>query len=149
MALWPVSNCNADSKRQDYIKELRKYMSVDIYGKCGSHTCSRSNSNDCMRQWEKNYKFYIAFENNICEDYITEKLFSTLRYEMIPVVLGGGNYNRDAPPQSVINARDFNSPKALAEFLIRLAEDEQRYHSYFNWKSQFDEMAGTTMFFCK
>ncbi len=68
---------------------------------------------------------------------------------MIPVVLGGGNYSRDAPPQSVINARDFNSPKALAEFLIRLAEDEQRYYSYFNWKSQFEEIGGTTMFFCK
>ena len=80
MALWPVSNCHADSARQDYVAELRRHMQLDIYGRCGDHKCSRSKGNSCMREWEASYKFYISFENNICDDYITEKLFSPLRY---------------------------------------------------------------------
>ena len=68
---------------------------------------------------------------------------------MIPVVLGGGNYTLDAPDHSVINARDFSTPKALAEFLIELGNDEPRYHSYFNWKTRYEEVYGNTLFFCR
>ena len=36
--------------------------------------------------------FYLAFENSLCDDYITEKFFSTLKLNIIPVVLGSGKY---------------------------------------------------------
>ena len=29
----------------------------------------------------REYKFYLAFENNYCEDYHTEKIFSALKTE--------------------------------------------------------------------
>ena len=83
MALWPVSNCYANSARNDYVAELQRHLPVDIYGRCGDHTCSRSRTDSCMREWEASYKFYISFENNICDDYITEKLFLPLRYANI------------------------------------------------------------------
>ena len=34
------------------------------------------------------YKFYFAFENSLCDDYITEKFFNMLKHNIVPVVLG-------------------------------------------------------------
>ena len=39
-----------------------------------------------------NYYFYLAFENSLCDEYITEKFFRTLNYNTVPVVMGGPRY---------------------------------------------------------
>ena len=149
MAVWPVSHCLTLSHREDYVTELSRYIDVDIYGACGKRKCNKNNQTSCMKQWERKYMFYLSFENCLCEDYITEKTFRPLNYEIIPVVLGGGNYSRDIPPDSVINAKDFNSPKDLADFLINLAADEQRYRSYFKWKTHYRIIGGVQQFLCR
>jgi alpha-1,3-fucosyltransferase len=92
-----ISNCGGSSKRLDYISELQKLISVDVYGRCGkpcpSTFSNSSTPGDCKEILSSEYKFYLAFENSICKDYITEKFFITLRYNVIPVVLGGGAYD--------------------------------------------------------
>ncbi|KAF2360628.1 Glycosyl transferase family 10, partial [Trinorchestia longiramus] len=79
MAAWFVSNCNAHSGRDRIVKQLQKFIDVDIYGKCGTLKCGRENEVACRRMLEENYKFYLAFENSLCKDYVTEKLFETLK----------------------------------------------------------------------
>jgi len=37
---WIVSNCRSNSGREQYVTELKKYMQVDVYGKCGTLNCS-------------------------------------------------------------------------------------------------------------
>lgn len=32
---WTVSNCEAPSGRNAYVDQLKKYIDVDVYGKCG------------------------------------------------------------------------------------------------------------------
>ena len=113
--VWPVSNCNASSNRDIYAHELSKHIDVDIYGRCGSLACLRSR--ECMEYFERTYKFYLSFENSICKDYITEKFYTTTKYELIPIVMGGGDYNEAGPPHSFINVRDYDSPKDLAKYL--------------------------------
>ena len=49
-------------------------------------------------------------------------------------VLGGAEYQQKAPPKSYINVLDYETPKELAEFLLKLAADEEEYLSYFWWK---------------
>jgi hypothetical protein len=72
----------------------------------------------------------LAFENSNCPDYITEKLWRILDSNIVPVVMGGGNYTRDAPQNSVINVNDFPSVKALADYLTYLTENP--VSTYFN-----------------
>ncbi|GIY35015.1 glycoprotein 3-alpha-L-fucosyltransferase A [Caerostris darwini] len=72
---WFVSNCNAKNKRLEYAKELGQYIEVDIYGSCGNKKCPRTLTHKCFRMLDKEYKFYLAFENSNCKDYITEKFF--------------------------------------------------------------------------
>ena len=76
LVAWFVSNCNAGNRRLEYARELRRYVSVDIYGSCGDHRCARgSHGKRCDTLLRKDYKFYLSFENSNCEYYITEKLF--------------------------------------------------------------------------
>jgi hypothetical protein len=135
MAAWVVSNCKSKGQRRQYVDELSKYIQVDIYG-YGGLNCSR-NTDLCFKKIEKDYKFYLAFESMFCEQYVTEKFFRTLRYNIIPVTLGGAEYARHAPAQSYINVRDYKSPQKLAEFLIALSKDSERYMEYFKWKEQW------------
>uniref|UniRef100_A0A6A7FRF1 Fucosyltransferase n=1 Tax=Hirondellea gigas TaxID=1518452 RepID=A0A6A7FRF1_9CRUS len=72
---WFVSNCGARNNRLQYAKELSRYIGVDIYGACGTKRCPRSNSARCFDMLNRDYKFYLAFENSNCRDYITEKFF--------------------------------------------------------------------------
>jgi glycoprotein 3-alpha-L-fucosyltransferase len=72
---WFVSNCGEKNARQKYAKELQKYIPVDIYGMCGTKMCPRSTETECFEMLNRDYKFYLAFENSNCKDYITEKFF--------------------------------------------------------------------------
>ncbi|CAG2163711.1 unnamed protein product, partial [Oppiella nova] len=79
---WIVSNCHSDGNREEYVRELAKYIDVDIYGRCGHYECPRDDS--CLKMITKKYKFYLSFENSLCKDYVTEKLFRIAEYDIIP-----------------------------------------------------------------
>ncbi|RMZ95415.1 Glyco 3-alpha-L-fucosyltransferase A, partial [Brachionus plicatilis] len=73
-----ISNCGGTSKRLELIRELQKYVSVNVFGKCGK-PCPNQFKNatlgDCKNILATEYKFYFAFENSVCKDYITEKFY--------------------------------------------------------------------------
>ena len=37
-----------------------------------------------VRDMEAGYRFYLSFENSVCADYVTEKFFRILHYNVIP-----------------------------------------------------------------
>lgn len=51
------------------------YQQIDIYGGCGQLKCPRFEANKCFEMLNRDYKFYLSFENSNCRDYITEKFF--------------------------------------------------------------------------
>ena len=74
-----ISNCGARSRRLEYIKQMQNYVNIDVFGKCGKQcpTVSKYDikiKGDCKKIIGTDYKFYFAFENSICTDYITEKV---------------------------------------------------------------------------
>lgn len=78
-AIWFVSNCQSVGGREKYVEELSKHMIVDVFGKCGNEIkCPRDE--DCFKKIvEPEYYFYLSFENSLCQDYVTEKLFTALK----------------------------------------------------------------------
>ena len=92
-----------------------RYLGVDVYGKCGDPgmTCDRSNDDKCLQMLSTSYKFYLSFENSLCEDYITEKFFKVLPYDVIPVVLNGVNMTKFAPLNSYIDIHDFQNIEGI------------------------------------
>ncbi|XP_043266211.1 glycoprotein 3-alpha-L-fucosyltransferase A [Colletes gigas] len=147
---WFVSNCHPRNQRMHYAKVLSKYIQVDIYGTCGSLRCPRSQSQACFDMLDEDYKFYLAFENSNCKDYITEKFFvNGLGHNVLPIVMGAHptDYARSAPYRSYIHVDEFESPKELAEYLHRLDRDDELYNSYFRWKGTGEFI--NTYFWCR
>jgi len=126
-----ISSCNAPSSRSLYIRELQNHVAVRIFGKCGQ-PCPKDQ--DCREYISKNYRFFLLFENSICRDYITEKFFDTLKYNIIPIVLGGGDYSYYVPDSGFINVLDYKKPKDLADYLNYLNNNNTAYNEYFAWK---------------
>ena len=108
---------------------------------------------------EKDYFFYLSFENSLCKDYITEKFFSPMKRNIIPIVLGGAlsggssarsNYKNDytnglgAPPHSFIDARAYENPKQLSDYVNSLYVSPELYAEYFWWKDFYKITPGTT-----
>ena len=80
--------------RLTFIRQMQKYMGVDVFGGCGKQCPDKFSDGrlgDCKSIVGAEYKFYLAFENSICKDYVTEKFFAILKYNIIPVVLNGGS----------------------------------------------------------
>lgn len=99
-AAWYISDCGAVALHLDYIKTLRNelrryYLTVDILGPCGKLRCGiTGRKNKCSALIEANYYFYLAFENHLREDYVTDQLLMGLNNYAVPVVYGGANYTR-------------------------------------------------------
>jgi len=141
LVAWFVSHCLTQSRREKYVNILRKHIDVDIYGgcytlKCAMNYSSQTSQSHCYDMLESDYKFYLAFENSFCDDYVTEKFFDILQRRIIPVVMGGANYSALAPPHSFIDALQY-SPRQLAAYLKVLASDDRLYNKYFWWKPYF------------
>ena len=72
-----ISNCRASNNRLTLIRELQRYIPVKIYGKCGVLCPTHFKNNrtgNCRDIIAAEFKFFFAFENSICKDYITEKI---------------------------------------------------------------------------
>jgi len=133
-----VSSPHDKSGRREYATELMRYLDIHSYGKFLNN---RSIQGDLWRPSKlsviANYKFTLAFENAITPDYVSEKFFDPLVAGSVPVYLGAPNVEDFAPgDRCFINTADFDSPKALAEYLLALNENDSAYQTYFTWKQK-------------
>ncbi|KAM4697142.1 3-galactosyl-N-acetylglucosaminide 4-alpha-L-fucosyltransferase FUT3-like [Rhinophrynus dorsalis] len=146
---WVVSTWYPGAKRTDYYEELKKHIPIDVYGE--KHKKLKPED---FRATISQYKFYLAFENSVYKDYITEKLWvNAFSSWTVPVVLGTSreNYERFLPRDSFIHVDDFPSAKELATFLLELDRDNERYQQYFNWRSKYRVLGreGLDAHYCK
>ena len=75
----------------------------------------------------QHYKFAIVFENSIATDYITEKIVLAMLGNTIPIYWGTSSVNKYFNPGSFINYDNYESFTEMAEAVIALDQDEQRY----------------------
>ena len=135
MVVWFVSNCKA-KHRLNYARHLQEFINVDIYGHCGDMECKKENKS-CLSQLAKTYKFYLVFENSLCDDYVTEKLAKAISIGVVPIVMGAFDYASFLPPGSYMDVKDFKSPKHLADHLLKVSSSKEFYNSYFAWKQTY------------
>ncbi|EPY86311.1 galactoside 3(4)-L-fucosyltransferase [Camelus ferus] len=148
LVAWVVSNWRADSVRVRHYQTLQAHLQVGVYGR--RH---KPRPRQVMTQQLSQYEFYLAFENSLHPDYITEKLWkSALQAWAEPAVLGPSrsNYEEFLPPEAFIHVDDFKSPKDLAQHLLALDRDPARYLSHFRWREMLRPQSFSwALMFCK
>ena len=142
MALQLVSHCGTYNRRQRVVEALKKYIHVDVLGKCGQkHPCKRNGEKEtpCIKNFYKRYKFYLGFENSLCKEYFTEKLWRGLHNNMLPILYGAPmeDYLKVAPPDSFLHLDNFTTIEELARYIRRLDANDEEYNKYFEWKSKY------------
>ncbi|XP_043272308.1 alpha-(1,3)-fucosyltransferase 10 isoform X2 [Venturia canescens] len=138
--LYIQSNCDTPNDRDSYIAELMKYIPVDSYGAClNNRRLPESLTVNYLEKLDADefltfagqYKFTLAFENAVCDDYITEKLWRPLIVGSVPIYYGSPSFKDWLPNNtSAIAVEDFESPKDLADFVIKLNNDNENYEKY-------------------
>lgn len=134
------------SHRLEYISELIEYLPIDSYGNW-RRNCVLDEDKGYITKLDiiKQYKFTIAFENAVSQDYVTEKFFEPLTVGSVPIYLGAPNIETFSPGEhAFIDVRDYTSPKDLADDIMRYCRDISRYDSLLEWKRKTlsDELAG-------
>ncbi|KAJ7390337.1 alpha-(1-_3)-fucosyltransferase [Desmophyllum pertusum] len=129
-----------------FVRALMKHVEVSVFGKCANQLsetnntwhCPHNMGKGCLEEFQR-HKFYLAFENSLCIDYITEKYWrNSLERGLVPIVLGGARYSPEqAIPGSFINVADFDSVKALADYLKYLDKNDTAYNQYFQWRTKY------------
>ena len=138
-AAWIVSHYQTQSERGRYVKELQKYIDVDVYGTGAPHNCPRSFDEMCSKMISTKYKFYLGFENSLCDDYVTEKFYKYFSLDVVLVARAADLVNI-APPETFVNTAHFRSPKQLAERLVYLSEHEEEYVEILREKDRYFTM---------
>ncbi|XP_029457601.1 alpha-(1,3)-fucosyltransferase 10 isoform X2 [Rhinatrema bivittatum] len=140
------SDCDPPSDRDSYVRELMNYIEVDSYGEClhnkdlpeqlkNPATMDNSKFHHILAQ----YKFILAFENAVCNDYITEKIWRPLKLGVIPVYYGSPTIADWLPSnKSAILVARFSHPQDLASYIKQLDENDTEYKSYITWKLKGD-----------
>lgn len=139
-----VSNCESDNyNRLDLMKRLKDYIDVDVFGSCAGlqSPCQRGDW-DCEEKLHGSYRFFLSFENSLCEDYITEKFFQRLKSTsyLLPIAMGGSDliqYTSIAPPDSFLHVYNFTSIASLGDYLRKLTNDNQMYNKYHTWREKY------------
>ncbi|XP_022096880.1 alpha-(1,3)-fucosyltransferase 7-like [Acanthaster planci] len=135
---WMASNCkNTVWPRSGFVREMQKYIQVDVYGACGKLKCTPSWDTKCTVDLVRQYKFYLSLENAECEDYITEKLWNKpLTQGVVPIVYGPTRkvYEDLLPPNSFIYIGDYKSMKELVDYIKLLDSKPELYVEYLKWQ---------------
>ncbi|XP_053547977.1 alpha-(1,3)-fucosyltransferase 11 [Bombina bombina] len=143
--LYMQSHCDVPSDRDRYVKELMKYIQIDSYGQCLNNrphpskrledTSTATTEDPEFMMFTARYKFHLAMENAICDDYMTEKLWRPMHLGAIPIYHGSPPVQDWMPNHlSIIRIDDFASPKHLADFILSLDADDEAYLKYLDYK---------------
>ena len=142
-AVWVVSHCHTGSKREEYADILKQYIDIDILGACGRRwQCGKRFNHDiqeCFSILNSTYRYYLAFENTLCTDYITEKFFENYDYDILQIVRGGDLKTRpiNISKEAYISTSDFKDAHALGKYLQSLSQDTNQYANKLKIKDKY------------
>ena len=121
------SNGNADKKREEFYKLLSKYKKIDSGGRYLNNIGKAVGD---KYEFQKQYKFSIAFENSSSIGYTTEKLIEAKSAGTIPIYWGNPEIATEFNSKSFINCHEYENFNEVIEEIKRVDTDEELYKSY-------------------
>lgn len=131
--IYSNASCGEGAKlRYEFCQKLSEYKQVDCPGKVLNNmkdaiNAREGNFAEGKLKFQKNYKFTIAFENNLYPGYTTEKLSQAFLADTIPIYWGNPEVVRDFNPKAFINCHDYNSIDEVIQRVIELDNNDEEY----------------------
>ena len=117
-----VSNPNA-KERLEFFHKLSKYKQVDSAGKWNTNIEGGPWRGD-KKDFIKDYKFVISFENSSYPGYTTEKVIEPIMVNSIPIYWGNSLVHLDINEERIINVNRFESMDSAIEKIIEMDKDD-------------------------
>ncbi len=115
---------DAMPEREQFFYNLSQYRKVDSGGKylnnIGGYVSDKI-------EFQKKYKFTIAFENARANGYTTEKIFDAFAAGTIPIYYGNPRIGEEFNEKAFINCHNYKSLEAVIEAVKELDQDDQKY----------------------
>lgn len=144
--LYLQSSCSTYTDRDLYVRHLMKYQRIDSYGKCLNNKKMpielkdkylKNLYTDKFFKFVARYKFVIAIENGVCEDYVSEKLWRAIHLGVVPIYFGSPSIRDWLPNEkSAILIEDFSTPKLLSAHIDVLMQNDDLYEKYLEHKTE-------------
>lgn len=118
--------------RELFCQKLMEYKSVDCPGIALNNTnpigaLDTPDWENVKINYQRNYKFSIAFENSIADGYSTEKINHPFMADSIPIYMGNPSIAEDYNPKAFINAADYKNFDEVIERIIELDNNDALY----------------------
>ncbi|ULU07860.1 hypothetical protein L3Y34_019115 [Caenorhabditis briggsae] len=143
-ATWLGSNCQTPNNRFRLVQRMiQEGLEADIWGSCGKPTglCDGvlKQTEPCVLDLIRPYKFYLAVENSNCKDYVTEKFWKSLEDRMaVPIVLRRETVqDLGVPDSAYIAVDDFETLDEFIQHVIKVGSDKEMYLKYHEWRKDY------------
>ncbi|WP_177184232.1 glycosyltransferase family 10 domain-containing protein [Pseudobutyrivibrio sp. UC1225] len=134
---------NTDGYREKLFDELSKNEKVDSGGRYRNNI-GKPEGVENKNRFLNGYKFSLACENTNAPGYITEKIVEAYAAGTIPIYWGAGDVVEDFNEKAFINCNDFMSEKDVADYVIKINNDDKLYREIYEqplWKDGWDEIS--------
>lgn len=121
-----VSNGNAIPEREEFFYKLSESKKVDSAGRYLNNMPDGKNCDNKI-EFQKNYKFSLAFENSIFDGYVTEKIVQAWTAGTIPIYYGGNGVEKDFNEDAFIDVSKFSSMEECIDYILYLDENPDEY----------------------
>lgn len=121
------SNGNASCEREEFFNMLSSYKNIDSGGKF------RNNIGGPVIdkfEFQKKYKFSIAFENSSTSGYTTEKILQAFSAGTIPIYWGNPNVSRDFNEKAFINCHKYKNFEDVVQLVKEIDENQELFLKY-------------------
>jgi DNA-binding MltR family transcriptional regulator len=127
--------------REDIFHAFSKKINVESLGKsCNNVNIKFTRNvynkdetyNDIAVEIYSKYKFVLAIENTIKNEYYTEKLINPILANTIPIYYGSNSAFKLINKKRVIYFNDYKDINTLIDFIIELSNNEEKYNEIIN-----------------
>ena len=154
---WMVIQCSVYNKRFDLASEIINLLPepTHMWGLAASRCMPKVNRSQIVDHGRldpekgqninnqridviKNCRFYFAFENSNCSEYITEKFHNALVGMALPLVNGWPSSYSQILPHSFIHVTQFPHVLLLVHHINYLLKNQSAYFEYFSWRKNME-----------
>lgn len=122
-----VSNgCGGYSFREEFFDKLSRYIKVDSGGRYLNNLENKEPVKNKL-EFQRNYRFSLAFENSSLPGYTTEKIIDAWAAGTIPIYWGDPEVQKQFNPEAFLAVEGENDIDAVINKIIEINENEALY----------------------